>query len=68
MLVLLTFAGGGVVQNRESPDFRSPEVGRYDRMKAYIDKFQPNARQANCFEGFWRITSKTNAKIEVRKQ
>ena len=21
--------GGGVVQNRESPDFRSPEVGRY---------------------------------------
>ena len=30
MLVLLTFAGGGgVVQNRESPDFRSPEVGRY---------------------------------------
>ena len=36
------------------------------RMKAYIDKFQPNASQANCFEGFWRITSKTNAKIEVR--
>ena len=32
-LVLLTFGGGGgggVVQNRESPDFRSPEVGRYD--------------------------------------
>ena len=21
--------GGGVVQNREFPDFRSPEVGRY---------------------------------------
>ena len=21
--------GGGEVQNRESPDFRSPEVGRY---------------------------------------
>ena len=21
--------GGGVVQDRESPDFRSPEVGRY---------------------------------------
>ena len=21
--------GGGLVQNRESPDFRSPEVGRY---------------------------------------
>ena len=32
MLVLLTFGGGGggVVQNRTSPDFRSPEVGRYD--------------------------------------
>ena len=34
MLVLLTFGdegwgGGGVVQNRESPEFRSPEVGRY---------------------------------------
>ena len=22
--------GGPVVQNRESPDFRSPEVGRYE--------------------------------------
>ena len=38
VLVLLTFGGrvgvggggGVVVQNRESPDFRSPEVGRYD--------------------------------------
>ena len=32
VLVLLTSGGGGggsVVQNRESPDFRSPEVGRY---------------------------------------
>ena len=32
--MLLTFrgkgGGGGVVQNREYPDFRSPEVGRYD--------------------------------------
>ena len=28
--MLLTFGGGGVVQNRESPDFRSPEVGRYE--------------------------------------
>ena len=31
MLGLLTFGvgggGGGVMQNRESPDFRSPEVG-----------------------------------------
>ena len=37
VLVQLTFGGGGgggggggVVQNRESPDFRSPEVGRYE--------------------------------------
>ena len=32
MLVLLTFGGGGgggVAQNRGSPDFTSPEVGRY---------------------------------------
>ena len=31
VLVLLTFCGGSgdAVQNRESPDFRSPEVGRY---------------------------------------
>ena len=38
------------------------------RMKACIDEFQPNTSQANYFEGFWRITSKTNKKIEVRKQ
>ena len=36
VLVLLTFGGGGgggVVQNRESPDFRSPEVGRYGNVQ-----------------------------------
>ena len=35
VLVLLTFGdggGGGVMQNRESPDFGSPEVGRYVRL------------------------------------
>ena len=37
-------------------------------MKACIDKFLPNTSQANYFEGFWRIASKTNGKIEVRKQ
>ena len=37
------------------------------RMKAYIDKFQPNAGQANCFEGFWRITSKTNASVVLQR-
>ena len=33
--MLLTFGGGGgggVVQNRESPNFRSPEVGRYEEV------------------------------------
>ena len=40
MLVLLTFGGGGggsggVVQNRESPDFRSAEVGRYVLWKSF---------------------------------
>ena len=34
-------------------------------MKA--DEFRPNASQANYFKGFWRITSKINAKIQVRK-
>ena len=37
-------------------------------MKAFIDEFQSNTSQANYFEGFWRITRKTNGKIEVRKQ
>ena len=40
VLVLLTFGswgGGGVVQNRESPDFRSPEVGRYARQSWILD-------------------------------
>ena len=37
------------------------------RMQACIDECQPNTSQANYSEGFWRITSKINAKIEVRK-
>ena len=36
-------------------------------MKACIDAFWPNTSQANYFKGFWRITSKINAKIQVRK-
>ena len=36
------------------------------RMKACIDEFQPNTNQANYFEVFWRITSKTNTKMEIR--
>ena len=36
-------------------------------MQACIDECQPNTSQANYSEGFWRITSKINAKIEVRK-
>ncbi|CAH3187999.1 unnamed protein product [Porites evermanni] len=35
------------------------------RMKACIDEFQPNTSQGNYFERFWRITSKTNTKIEI---
>ena len=37
-------------------------------MKACIDECQPNTSKTNYSEGFWRITSKINAKIEVRKQ
>ena len=37
------------------------------RMQACIDECQPNTSQANYSEGFWRMTSKINAKIEVRK-
>ena len=36
-------------------------------MKVCIDECQPNTTQANYSEGFWRITSKIDAKIEVRK-
>ena len=36
-------------------------------MKACIDECQPNTSQTNYSEGFWRITNKINAKIEVRK-
>ena len=36
--------------------------------KACIDAFWPNTSQANYFKGFWRITSKLNAKMQVRKQ
>ena len=39
VLVLLTFGAGrgrGVVQNRESSDFRSPEVGRYALVSTFL--------------------------------
>ena len=47
VLVLLAFGGGGggVVQNRESPDFRSPEVGRYE---CSICSFFINMVQLSC--------------------
>ena len=35
------------------------------RMKACIDEFQPNTSQASYFEGFWKMTSIINVKIEV---
>ena len=48
VLVLLTFGGwGGVVQNRESPDFRSPEVGRYGLLAA--DRFCKKDENLFCF-------------------
>ena len=39
-----------------------------DFMIACIDAFGQSTSQANYFEGFWGITSKINAKIQVRKQ
>ena len=43
MLVLLTFGGGGgdVVQNRASPDYRSPEVGRYVLVSDHLPQATP---------------------------
>ena len=43
-------------------------VAAFAKNEACIDEFQPNAIQANYLEGFWRITSKKQAKIEVRMQ
>ena len=49
MLVLLTFGGrgGGVMQNRESPDFRSPGVGRY--VLAYLHRFRKKEQKRTAF-------------------
>ena len=43
-------------------------IAGFAKMKDGVDKFRQNTSQANCFEGFWRITSKMKAKIEVRKE
>ena len=43
-------------------------IAGFAKMKDGVDKFRPNTSQTNCFEGFWRITSKMKAKIEVRKE
>ena len=45
--MLLTFGreGGGGVQNRESPDFRSPEVGRYAYHTKWILKYDGYAHK-----------------------
>ena len=43
-------------------------VAAFAKNEACIDEFQPNAIQANYLEGFWRITSKKQAIIEVRMQ
>ena len=39
--------GGGVMQNRESPDFRSPGVGRY--VLAYLHRFRKKERKRTAF-------------------
>ena len=36
-------------------DVRSSRSRLLRRMKACIDEFQPNASQANYFEGFWKV-------------
>ena len=43
-------------------------IAGFAKMKDGVDEFRPNTSQTNCFEGFWRITSKMKAKIEVRKE
>ena len=48
--MLLTFGGaggGGVMQNRESPDFRSPGVGRY--VLAYLHRFRKKEQKRTAF-------------------
>ena len=59
MLVLLTLGGGGggVVQNRESPDFRSPEVGRYALM--LMKKENPRTTTNHDLHLFYRLALKT---------
>ena len=39
--------GGGVMQNRESPDFRSPGVGRY--VLAYLHRFRKKEQKRTAF-------------------
>ena len=59
VLVLLTFGGGwggGVVRNREFPDFRSPEVGRYETVLSLLfsqsvlkgAKYRQRLHKINC--------------------
>ena len=39
--------GGSVMQNRESPDFRSPGVGRY--VLAYLHRFRKKEQKRTAF-------------------
>ena len=43
-------------------------IAGFAKMRDGVHKFRPNTSQANSFEGFWRITSKMKAKIDVRKE
>ena len=49
------FGGGKVVQKRESPDFRSPEVG--------ISVIMSKSRKKKCFEDNYSLTTSTQARM-----
>ena len=49
-------------------DFSKAEKNRGPTRRVFVDEFQRNTSQANYFEGFWRIKSETDTKIEVRKK
>ena len=44
------------------------DIGVDASIQSLYRQISTNTRQASYFEGTWRIESKTNAKIEVRKQ
>ena len=60
--------GGGVVQNRESPDFRSPEVGRYESREQFLLRltlFLPYLRLTVKIFQFLRLSTKFLAVLRL---